>query len=509
MATAWSEPAVRGASTPASTAIDTATSTAVSSRWRFEAAHVVYIATALWAAVFAAAGTLRHLSFNSARYDLGNMTQAIWSTANGRLLETTEMVSGVQFSRLGAHVDPLLAVLTPLWMIWPSPLLLVIVQPVALALGALPVFWLGRKHLGSPRLAASLAAIYLLYPTVQWNSLSDFHAVSVAMPLILFAVWYLDEDNFLAFLPFAVLAAASKEHMPLIIGSLAVWYAVRKGRWALGLTTAAACAVWVGVAVFVVLPHYAPPGVDLFADRFGHLGDSPSELAHTIVTDPLSVVEALWTTHNIVYLLLLLGPLVLLVFEPLLAFGALVPLSMNLLSDLPQQTNISSWYSAPIFPVVLAASILGARRLSDRWRRRWAMAVLGVVIAMMIGSPLNRVPAWTGDALSSERDARAAAVALIPPEASVSATNHLGAHLSERREILGFPVICAAEWVAVDRDDTHLPKWVLPHTGSFADHVSALRRSPQWRLVYSKDGIQVFHRITAAASVVGACPRSA
>ena len=41
------------------------------------------------------------------------MVQAVWSTAHGRPLETTD-VTGIQFSRLGAHVDPILAVFTPL-----------------------------------------------------------------------------------------------------------------------------------------------------------------------------------------------------------------------------------------------------------------------------------------------------------------------------------------------------------------------------------------------------------
>ena len=42
------------------------------------------------------------------------------------------------------------------------------------------------------------------------------------------------------------------------------------------------------------------------------------------------------------------------------------------------------------------------------------------------------------------------ALALIPAEAPVSATNSLGAHLSARKRIFSFPLLEEAEWVAVD-----------------------------------------------------------
>ena len=55
--------------------------------------------------------------------------------------------------RLGGHADPFLVLLAPLWMLWPSPLSLAFAQIAVVSLGALPVFWLGRRHLGDDRVA--------------------------------------------------------------------------------------------------------------------------------------------------------------------------------------------------------------------------------------------------------------------------------------------------------------------------------------------------------------------
>jgi uncharacterized membrane protein len=73
----------------------------------------VPLAGGAFALVLGTAAILRHRAFGSGRFDLGNMTQAVWSTAQGDPLSVTD-VHGEQISRLGAHFDPLLAALAPL-----------------------------------------------------------------------------------------------------------------------------------------------------------------------------------------------------------------------------------------------------------------------------------------------------------------------------------------------------------------------------------------------------------
>ena len=68
-------------------------------------------------------------------------------------------------------------------------------QAVAVALGAVPVFLLARKHLGSEWAGLGFALAYLLYPPTQWLVVDDFHPVALATPLLLAAFWFLDEDR--------------------------------------------------------------------------------------------------------------------------------------------------------------------------------------------------------------------------------------------------------------------------------------------------------------------------
>src|ERR671916_2569482 len=99
----------------------------------------LWTAIAAYAVSFGSLSVLRHRAFNTGRFDLGNMVQAVWSTAHGHPLAVTDL-RGEQISRLAAHVDPILVAFAPLWWLWPSPAMLLTVQAAPVPLGAFAVF---------------------------------------------------------------------------------------------------------------------------------------------------------------------------------------------------------------------------------------------------------------------------------------------------------------------------------------------------------------------------------
>ena len=248
-------------------------------------------AIAAYAAGFAALSVLRHEAFVTGRFDLGNMVQAVWSTAHGHPLRMTDL-HGEQISRLAAHVDPILVLFAPLWWVWPSPHLLLLVQACAVALGAIPVFLLGHKHLASSRAALGFGLAYLLYPATGWLALNEFHPVALATPLLLFAFWYLDEDRLLPFSLFAIAAATCKEEIALVVAGFGIWYALAHRRWLAGAAIAFAGAAWAAVAIAVVIPHYNAGAESDFYGRYSEVGGSAGGILKTAFTHPLRIAEA-------------------------------------------------------------------------------------------------------------------------------------------------------------------------------------------------------------------------
>jgi uncharacterized membrane protein len=461
------------------------------------AERVVYASTCLYAALFAFFAVVRYLSFQSQRDDLGNMTQAIWSTLHGRFLENTSE-AGTQFVRLGSHVDPFLALLAPLWWVWSSPTMLLTLQALAVSAGALPVFWLARKHLQSERAACFFALAYLLFPATQFNAFAPstgFHSVSIAMPLLLFAVWFLDEERPVAFGVVALLAATTKEEIPLVVGLLGLWYARRSGAWRFGVAVFGLGLVATLVNFLVVIPHFLGSSTP-FGNRYATVGGTPSGVVHTALTDPIAIVRDVATVHKIVYLLLLFAPLLFLwLLEPVLMLAALPDLAVNLLSAKPEQTSLAFHYTAGIVPFLFAGAIFGLARFR-RHVRRVSLYVLAAVALTSFYSPLVLGVQGMARALPSNPDhrARAEALSLIPAGAAVSASDQLGAYLSQRHRILLFPFATSrAEWVVVDRSD---PSY--PNDAWYRRRIDALGRNPGLRPVYSSRGVLVFHRVQNA-----------
>ena len=454
------------------------------------ALRVVYAGTAAYAVLFVFAAVVHYMVFKEARFDLGNMVQSIWSTLHGHFLEATT-ASGHQRDRLGFHVDPFLVLLAPLFWIWSSPLLLLVVQVLAVASGALPVFWLARKHLASSRAAAHFAFAYLLYPATQFNAFTigdGFHSVSLAVPLVLYAVWFLDEDRLVAFSAVALLACTTKEEIPLAVGCLGIWYAVRRGRRIFGLTV---FALGLGLTAFNllwVIPHFSANGVDPFTGRYRAVGGTPTGIAHKLFTDPMAFVHAVGTGHKAFYLIALLVPFLgLWLFEPLLFLGAVPELAIDLLSSHGNQTSIGYQYTAGIAPFVVAASIFGAARFRGQAVRLslWVLVATGLVALV---SPINRLGGDVRALGSPVVSAKSHALGLIPGGVPVSASNELGGHLSERRYIYTFPSVGKAQWIVVDSNDHTL------HIPGLKRQLREYEANRAWRVVFSSHGVAVLRK---------------
>jgi uncharacterized membrane protein len=457
-------------------------------------------AVTAYAAGFAALSSLRHEAFVTGRFDLGNMVQAVWSTAHGHPLQMTSL-HGDQISRLAAHVDPILVLFAPLWWIWPSPHMLLTVQAVAVALGALPVFLLARKHLASPRAGLGFALAYLLYPATGWLTLNEFHPVALATPLLLFAFWYLDEERLLRFAVFALAAAACKEEIPLVIAGFGIWYAVAHRRWGAGAAIALAGGAWAALAIGIVIPHYNAGAESDFYGRYTEVGGSAGGILKTAFTHPLRIAEAAFSGRDLHYLLQLVTPLAALcLLAPLLLVAALPELAINLLSSTTTQTSIHFHYTAGLIPPLMIGAILGAKRLS-RWTTPVAVVI---VLAALVGNyRLGPIPGWrhlpggqtfqaTAARVTDHDRIAERALRLIPSNDVVSATNTLGAHLSARRRVLSFPFLEDSQWVAADETQPGYADRYAPIPT--ATQLAALRRNPEWRLVFEEDGVLVFRR---------------
>jgi uncharacterized membrane protein len=477
---------------------------------RSRVARAVYAATFVWTVGFSVAVAIEQHLFLLRRYDLGNFTQAVWSTAHGHLLRVTE-VGGADVSRLGIHVDPIILFLVPLWWLWSNPVMLEVVQVVALAAGALPLFWLARKHLGSERDAGLVAAAYLICPAVTWNAALEFHAVALAVPFLIAAIWFLDEQRVVAFAVAAGLATLCQEQIGFLVAGLGIWYAWRYRRVLSGFAIAASGALVSAVDFGFILHHFS--GGSPYYGRYAAVGGSFAGIAGNLFSHPLTLVTQLFQVTDVIGVAVLAVPVAFLCFRSSIMLAAVPQFALLMLSDRPADLDFSGQTVLPLIPFIYVGTVFALAR--HREKRRWTaghVVVVSIAFAALLG-PLN--PLGRGLPASAKVAAERHAVDMVPRSATVSATSYLGAHLAERRQINVFPVLRGADWVVADVRDRFLPDMALlkgrtgigvgahdlyPQPKLMRKVLRRLNKSPAWKLVYTSDGISVFRRVHALSS---------
>jgi uncharacterized membrane protein len=469
--------------------------------------------------------------------DLGIYDQAVWNTVHGRPFRST--LEEPFDNLLADHFEPILLLVGLSYLLWASPKALLLIQSAALALGALPVYWLARDGLAAalsgtpspapgagepdrpsappivPVVALAFALAYLLSPPVHSANVYEFHPSALAIPLLLYTVYFLRKRRFVFYFLFLALTMSTKEVLPLttfVLGLYAFFIAKERGA---GLVTVVVSALWFGLAVFVIIPYFNPAGQSqYFAVYYGWLGKSAQEVLSRLVTHPELVWQRLTQPDSLLYMDRLLRPMA---YIPLLGLPMLLlatpALLLNLLSGFSFQHDSLTFfqYASAIAPFVVLAAVDGTAFLIRHLRplkrlrpvtrrfpdpRSLAMgAVAGLIlIASVLAQKYHGYLPFSDDFYLAPRTDRVAAaqalVKQIPALEMVSADRIFGPHLSHRESIYLYPSVHDADYVVVDvtyRDGPFPPR-------DRYESIQAMLTSGQYGVVDGRHGYLLLKR---------------
>jgi len=496
--------------------------------------RLVFTVTALYAVTFALLSILQHESFQTHAFDLGNMDQAVWNASQGRGLEFTNWAGGT--TRLAAHVEPILFLVALAYQAHSSPVTLLALQSLVIAVGAFPAYWLARAVMQSSVVGAVFAFSYLLSPALEIANLADFHAVSFSSAFLLFAFyfawigWRSEGEKpspiclaDVGFLSFAVLSMATKEQVPVTVFGIGLYVALARRRRILGYGSCLLAAAWALTAFFVVIPHFNPQGSSPYISRY-------ERVEVNSLLDPARLEFVRQLLEPTAYLALL---------SPVTLATAVPELAVNLLSNFQEMYDGQAHYGAVLVPVVMASAIFGAGmlyRLVSPLHRLAGPAAHGVIGGAVLASSLTGfysqvfLPLADHPPKAAEHHQRVREVlSLIPPDASVSASSTLNPHLSQRQRLFLFPDlgVCEADNPLTSprcpgpgsvREQETAPGAALragTGTGSEASHVvvdvtatphpidaanqwyrlQRLLHSGNWGVLAARDGVLLLHRV--------------
>jgi uncharacterized membrane protein len=400
----------------------------------------------------------RHQTYHSFGPDLALFDQVFWNTVHGRPFESTMSLSLTQpHSFFSDHFSPALWVLVPFYAALPRPETLLVLQTLALALGAVPVYLAARRHLPDGYQRLLWVAAYFLFVPLAHMNLYDFHEITLVIPLLGMALHLLDSGRVRWFWAFFAAALLVKEEVALIGLGIAAFMVLRRTHWRQGLLVAVVSVAWFAGVTSVVIPYFGHGRqYSYIAERYGALGTSTPDVLRTVLTRPFTVAHVLFQRQKIAFVVALFGPV--LALNLISGWGALLvlpTLSYLLLSSYPPEFSISNQYPAPLLPLILVPAVWGFASLPARWRPAIGASVLASSLGFAFA--LGDLPgARKFDSRDFTTEPRYTAFApeldRIPADASVAADNNLTPQLSQRRLVfdLEYESTNRAEYVALD-----------------------------------------------------------
>ena len=118
--------------------------------------------------------------------------------------------------------------LVPLAWLGAGPNTWNLLQVVAIASSALPIYFLARDRLKRPWLACTLGVAWLLQPPLQFFAWETFHPEVIAIPFLLWAYWAIEHDRRRLYWVLVVIALMWKEDVALFVFMLGFLQLIRR-----------------------------------------------------------------------------------------------------------------------------------------------------------------------------------------------------------------------------------------------------------------------------------------
>ncbi|MHB1325399.1 MAG: DUF2079 domain-containing protein [Thermoleophilia bacterium] len=497
------------------------------------AVRFLWAGVAIYFLVFVALAFLAYARFKGFHSDLGQYNQTLWASLRGRIFWSTLEETSPD-SYLGTHISPFLLLLLPFYAFRQSPLTYLFLRSLALSLAAVPLFYCVRRITGSAIAGLVLAGAFLLHPEIVSQHFTAGYEVVFVAAFFFSAFYFFIEKRFGWFIFFLVMVLAVREDFIPAALIFAVYALIKRRSAAWILTPLALFIVWEVVTNLIfnlVIVHY---GFNLY---YGHFGDSPLQMAKTIISHPIYALEEIRRYHSSYLYNLFLPAGLVLPFASAAILFALPSLAFTLArgQDISAASGGISHYSVLVV-AALWLSLAGFISIVQKWvnvageagfagqssaddginpglhgysiQSRAAVFASVVIAVFVVGTshlwlyylPITQTP---------DTAALGRAIEMVPADVSVSSNDGRAlSHLSSRWEVYE-PLL----WDVPEEPD-RLPQGreqlkaeyvlVKPFTNPYYNDAGAFRfltePGSRYQLLFDEDGIKLYKKDNISSS---------
>lgn len=404
-----------------------------------------------------------HAKLKTTVYDLYFFDQPTWNAAHGKGLLT----SILNQSLMADHFYPIFYFLSLFYRIHATPAWLFLFGALCFGVMSYPIFKLAHQYFGRRGLWG-IAILLVAYYPFQMALVQDLHGEILMAPLMAWLIYFLEKKQDLWAVILGVAFIFTKETAAVFVIPLGIYYLVVRRRYWLGAGLVVVGLIGMALVFKVILPAFHTVSYP-YVSRYGYLGDSFRGILHTMLFRPQVVIMHLVSFQTLGYLVGILVPFSFLpLLSPYMILGAGVIFQNVMAEASTMMSDFSTHYTIPLIPLVFMSFILKLKQYRDtqspeKWEktkkitRRVAIFCVALSSFLFVFLQLRNFIVPVAHVRASYE-----AMALVPPNASVSASTHYMVHMSYRDNINLYPdskarpdyfvIECQAPYFAPDKD---------------------------------------------------------
>ena len=404
---------------------------------------LLLVCVVLYAVIMCYLTLVKYYTFHATAWDLGVFSQSFYTTLNFKTLFYNNLELGSHFH---VHFSPTLFLCLPFYAIYQSPVTLLVVQAIVVALGGVPLYYLARKEFGSPAYSIVFTALYLLYPALHGANLYDFHPEAF-VPLFGFtAIYFFRNEKWGKYLVFLLLLLMVKEDMALVAMGIGFYGLLNNAKLLLkkrfnkamiaSLLTVLIGVAWLFFAFFMVSYFvrldgygslwdygYSHHTENVYGETEGKGG--PLGVLSHIISNPMEMITQLsyLPSQKLIFFATLFLPLCMFAFLDIPSVLLFLPTLLEfMLASNPNYTAIKFHYAFQLTPTIFVATANGIRKISAMCDEKpvkkrvlthvLSIMLVGTLITLLFTTPMlmQNVPLTV-----NEKDkARQRLISLIP-----------------------------------------------------------------------------------------------
>jgi len=416
----------------------------------------------------------------------------------------------------GIHARYIYFLIAPLYRLWSDAKLLLLLQTLAIGLGAIPLYLIAKNKLKSKYLPLIIIFSYFLFPALHYLNLENFHSDSFVLLFLPSAFYFATKKNYPYFFIFALLTLITKEEMAIPVFLLGI-YVILKHNKKWGIATSLTSVAYLAIMVCLILPYFSGAVIlqnKEIAKTLGEFSKPPTELADYISENPEKITSRFFNERNARYIFDLFAPVsfISILSPSTLAIGG-GSLFLNTFSSWSYAHSIKYHYTAAIIPFTFISLIFAISKF--RKRKKIFYVLFAILIFSSIASNIYIGPEKTSiknydhiidvflnyNNFSEEEKTIYTLINIIPDNASISANHWVTPHLANRKEIYFFPNPFRVYYWGTNSRGKH------PHSYKKIDYVllrksdfdnpaaQSLFNSSDYKVSYNSSKVILFERL--------------